>query len=373
MSTAATEAPPEILIPSLPNDIALQCLARVPRQYHPVLAAVSKPIRSLLSSPHFFAVRSSLNCSELLPYLRIHSQSDKTLSWSAVYGRRPNPNSDDNKTNIIIAPVPGLPDDCLDWSHNVAIGPKIYVFGGKTDRLFSTKVWIFDCRFHTWERGPSMPTALGCATKTVVFDGKIYVIRQWKMTGSWADVFDAVAGRWEALPSPVLEVYGKLVLGCAIRGGKVCIWMDKEELRFDPAMKTWEAFESRIGYGLDWNIEMCEVNGVLCCLDGYSGLIKGFDERIGGWKRLKFVNKGMRSYRRNLRMSNVGGRLVILESALLRNLEKTMGVWCVEIEVKKDKDGNLQGEVLWSEMVYSTCVCGTYRWPLLYNCMPVSL
>ncbi|EXC19723.1 hypothetical protein L484_008349 [Morus notabilis] len=28
----------EFLIPSLPNEIALQCLARVPRRYHPVLA-----------------------------------------------------------------------------------------------------------------------------------------------------------------------------------------------------------------------------------------------------------------------------------------------------------------------------------------------
>ncbi|EXC25521.1 hypothetical protein L484_009830 [Morus notabilis] len=48
--TITMSTTPEILIPSLPNDIFLQCLACVPRQYHPVLAAVAKPIRSLVSS-----------------------------------------------------------------------------------------------------------------------------------------------------------------------------------------------------------------------------------------------------------------------------------------------------------------------------------
>ncbi|EXC19714.1 F-box/kelch-repeat protein SKIP6 [Morus notabilis] len=387
--SATAEAPTEILIPSLPNDVALQCLARVPRQYHPVLATVSKPIRSLLSSQEFFAARSALNSTELLLYLLIRNQSGGPRSWLTVYGR-PNPNDDDggdNKSNIIIAPVPGVPDDWQDWSQYAVVVPRIYVFGGEIYGLSSPELWIFDCRFHTWERGPSMPTTVSdtfrpnrifCLKitplfKTVVLDGKIYVIGCWTVENSWVHVFDTVDRRWEAVPSPKLVVYGRPVVGCAIRGREVCVWLNKEELKFDPATKTWEVFESRTGYGLDWNTDVCEVNGVLYCYDRHSRLIKGFDERIGEWKKLKFVNKGMRSHWRSIRMGNVGGSLVIMGSARFRNLESTVGVWCVEIEVNKDGNEDLQGQVLWSEMVYSTQICSFGGWPLLYACVPVSL
>ncbi|GMN33472.1 hypothetical protein TIFTF001_004186 [Ficus carica] len=366
MSTTAatTEAPPAILIPSLPNDVALQCLARVPRQYHPVLAAVSKPIRSLISSPEFFAARSALNCTEILPYLRIRNGDCQAEGWFTIYGR-PNPNSDPD--NIIIAHIPGVvPDNDLDWSECAAVGPKIYVLGSRTH------VWIFDCRFHTWERGPSMPTALRGITKTVILGTKIFVIR-WPTEGTpWADVFDTVAGQWEALPSVKFTASHQMVGGCAVRGGKVCVWVAGEELRFDPETKAWEVLESGIGLGVHWGYQMCEVNGVLCCYDYHRGLIKCFDEITGVWKKLKFANKGLRGQWQRIRMSNVGGSLVVLGSAVLRNMGRTMAIWYLEIEVKKDQDGDFRGEVLWSVMVHSTRMWSLHMMPI-YTCTSVSL
>ncbi|EXC19724.1 F-box/kelch-repeat protein SKIP6 [Morus notabilis] len=375
MSTV-TEALPEILIPSLPNDVALQCLARVPRRYHRVLAAVSKPIRSVLSSPHFFAVRSSLNCTELLPYLRIRSRYCHTVGWFTVFGRRP----DDGKNDIIVAPVPGDPNDRLDWSNYAAVGPKIYVVGGISGDCYSTELWIFDCRFHTWERGPSMPTVQRCAAKTVVLDGKIYAIGCWTEENSWVNVFDTVDGRWEALPSPKLRVYGKEVDGCAIRGGKVCVWSEFEELKFDPATKTWEVFRSGVGSGLRWTTQICEVNGMLYCTENYKGMIKGFDERNGVWKEVKIVdNTGLLpNHLWKPWMVNVGGRLVIMGWKELQDqivnpeLDDKVGVWCAEIEVEKDGDGDFRGEVQWSEMVSSMRTWLADRAPLFYACVPVS-
>ncbi|CAL9080572.1 unnamed protein product [Musa textilis] len=47
-------------IPDLPDDIAVRCIARVPRSHHPALALVSRSWRSLLRSPLLSAVRSHL-------------------------------------------------------------------------------------------------------------------------------------------------------------------------------------------------------------------------------------------------------------------------------------------------------------------------
>ncbi|KAL4345795.1 hypothetical protein AHAS_Ahas11G0314100 [Arachis hypogaea] len=46
----------EGLIPSLPNDVALDCFARVSRSYHSNLSQVSKTVRSFFSSSLFYDV-----------------------------------------------------------------------------------------------------------------------------------------------------------------------------------------------------------------------------------------------------------------------------------------------------------------------------
>lgn len=102
-----------------------------------------------------------------------------------------------------------------------------------------------------------MPPARKFGARAVVHDGMIYVFGHVTTEGSWADVFDRVSGRWEALPSPELKVYNKSVEGCGIRGGKVCVWVNGEELRFDPVTKTWEVFR----LGMPWFSHICDVNG----------------------------------------------------------------------------------------------------------------
>ncbi|XP_024029357.1 F-box/kelch-repeat protein SKIP6-like [Morus notabilis] len=349
-------------------------LSGSPRRYHPVLAAVSKPIKSLLSSAHFFAVWSILNCTKLLPYLRFRNQHIVPTGLFTVYGR---PN-DNEKSKIIIALVPGVPNDCLYRSLYAAVGPKIYI-GGQTFGHSLTDVWILDCRFHTWDCGPSVPTVERGVLTTTVLDGKIYLIGMWTEEDSWVDVFDTVAGRWEAIPSPKLRAYGKEVVGCDIRGAKVCVWMAEEELRFDPPTKTWEVFESDIGLRLDWRTQTCEVNGVLYWSHDYQCVIKWFDEGIGVWKELKFRNHGgCPNDLLSPRMVNLGGRLVVmgwreLPGQIVTSIyEKKMEFCFEEIEVNKDEDGDLQGEV-WSEMVASMRKRLTANDIWFFACIPVSL
>lgn len=192
-------------------------------------------------------------------------------------------------------------------------------------------------------------------------------------------MFDTVTGSWEVLSSPELKVYNKSVAGCGIRGGKVCVWVNGEELRFDPVTKTWEVFR----LGMPWFSHICDVNGVLCCYDDHINTFKGFDEEGGVWKQLKLENGGFSNPSLNPNqllvywMANAGGRLVIM--GVLRDelgsseLEGRMGVWCVEIEVKKDTAGDFRGEVLWSLMVFSMRAWLFDRASSFNTCIPVSL
>ncbi|GMN33481.1 hypothetical protein TIFTF001_004183 [Ficus carica] len=313
---------------------------------------------------------SSRNCQTTsLCNVWLESQDSTTLSsrrpnfkperWFTLY-RRPNPNS--ATANFSMAPVRGIPNDRLELYKHAAVGPKIYLLSCKIGRKSSTKVWIFDCRFHKWERGPNMPTARKQGLRTIVLDAKIYAFGSLTSEGSWADMFDTVAGRWEAIPSPELTVYDKLVLGCGIRDGKVGVWVEGEELRFDPVSKTWEVFS----LVMPEFSHICEVSGVLCCCDVYIKEFKGLDERVGLWKEIKLVNGGFPNDFMMLQTLNVGGRSVIVGLGRI-------GICCAEFEVKQDRDnGDFFGEVLWSDMVYSMHKSLLYRLSL-FNTLLVLL
>ena len=69
------------------------------------------------------------------------------------------------------------------------------------------------------------------------------------------------------------------------------------------------------------------------------------------------------------------GRGDVHDEFAASELRAKMGIWCQEIEGKKngDEDGDFQGEVVWSEMVYSTRAWLVDGSPLFYACMPVCL
>ena len=59
-----TEQAQSPLICGLPDDIALICLARVPRKYHALLRCVSKRWRDLVSSEEWHAYRQKHKLDE---------------------------------------------------------------------------------------------------------------------------------------------------------------------------------------------------------------------------------------------------------------------------------------------------------------------
>ncbi|EXC19716.1 F-box/kelch-repeat protein SKIP6 [Morus notabilis] len=360
--------PTEVLIPFLPNDVALNLLARVPRQYHPILSAVSKPIRSAVSSPHFFSLRSLLNVTETVPYLRVRAfrgiHERPYDNWFAVH-RNPNPT---NNNLLKFAPVPRIPRDSeIRFSACAVVGPKIYVIGGRVIRTIedpqgrrygpSSDVWILDCRSHTWERGPSMRSPRALASAAVV-DGKIYVVGG-TQTALWAEVLDPTVGRWEDIPGP-LDGTDPELFNFQLVDGKISICLNSDEsnlieFRLNTTTKTWEV----VGNEFSPTSDICVVDGVSYSSFGRNvGKIERFDEKIGEWKELKGVEEGKPEYVFGHRQTliNLDGRLVVLfaEMRLEETIDPKMGkagLWCAEIDVTENGDGDWWGRVNWSDKV----------------------
>ncbi|KAH6771843.1 hypothetical protein C2S51_010247 [Perilla frutescens var. frutescens] len=110
------------LIPGLPDDVALSCLARVPRKYHPVLNCVSKRWRELVTSEEWFSYRQIHQLEETWIYSLCRDKSEQLCiyaldpeqfrrGWKQIHG------------------FPGsfLRRKCVGFE---VLGKKIYLFGG---------------------------------------------------------------------------------------------------------------------------------------------------------------------------------------------------------------------------------------------------
>lgn len=345
-TTTSSESAAE-LIPSLPDDVASNCLARIPRWYHPTLSIVSKPIRSLLSSPFFFTTRSLLNSTQHSLYLTIRSPENRS-TWFTLY-HNPKPTAQNDDVHLLV-PIPPLPLPAVGAAYVVA-GPDIYVLGGSINDAPSSNVWVLDCRFHTWRAGPPMRVAREFAAAGVV-DGKIYVIGgcvtdSWSRSEYWAEALDLDTGVWEAVPSPI-EVRGKWMHASAVIGGRVYALADRGGVAYDPRTRVWEGVEKRLDMG--WRGRACVVHGMLYCYD-YLGKIRGFDSKNRVWKELKGVEKRLPKFLCGATMANVGEKLLVLWET--KAIGKSVEIWGAEIEVEENGDGELWGNIDWSQKLLS--------------------
>ncbi|CAM8880789.1 unnamed protein product [Rhodiola kirilowii] len=334
---------PELqLFPSLPDDIGIQCLARTLRSIHPISSLVCKSWRSVLKSPIFFDTRSALNSTEHLIHLNIRTNAN--FNWFALLDRQ-NPKS--------IYQLPPLPSNSLVGAAFAAIGSNIYVIGGSYGNVSSRNVWIFDCRFNSWESGPMMRIGREFAAAGVV-DGKLYVmggclVDTWAKGTNWAEVFDPETQKWTALWSPV-EIRSKWMHASAVIDNKVYALADRGGIVYDPKAKSWEPVQMQLDLG--WRGRASVIDNVLYCYD-YLGKIRGFDMEDNAWKEVKGLDSGLPKFLSGATMANRDGRLVVVWEGV-RSARKVSEIWCAEIVVwKEDTNSELRGAIDWSDVVLS--------------------
>ncbi|XP_021752237.1 F-box/kelch-repeat protein At2g44130-like [Chenopodium quinoa] len=262
----------EQLIPGLPDDLAMECLLRVPITSHPSLRLVSHLWKSTVSHPSFFSNRRLARFAENHVFLIQPQSPPPPLPVAEDKSLLEEFESDDSNKQV----VNGSPllynlnvfntnnDEwrCLagvtipTFSQCVVLPAvrKLVVLGGWDPATLEpvSRVLVLDLAVGTWREGSPMPTArsfFACAAagpSTVYVagghDGQKNALRS-------AEAYDAVADKWKALP-PMAEErdesYGLSLTNeekfCVISGyGTESQGRFRPDAEvFDPESNTWE-------------------------------------------------------------------------------------------------------------------------------------
>ncbi|XP_042450184.1 F-box/kelch-repeat protein At2g44130-like [Zingiber officinale] len=198
------------LIPGLPNDVALDCLARVPHRFHPGLRLVSRGWRNLLTAPCFHQHRERIEATEDLIFL-VQALLGKnsggggekgdgaTVSSPEAYGLSIY-NATDGSWHRLATPKP-IPL----FAQVAAVDGKLVVMGGWDPVTLDpvTEVRVLDLKRGEWRIGASMVVArsfFACAAVA----GKVYVAGghdAWKNALQGAEAYDVEEDRWLDLPA----------------------------------------------------------------------------------------------------------------------------------------------------------------------------
>lgn len=200
-----------------------------------------------------------------------------------------------------------------------------------------------------------------------VVGGKVYVIGgclvdNWARSMNWAEVLDPMIGSWAPVPSPI-DVKDKWMHASAVLGDKIYAMADRGGVVFDPVECTWDGVITELDLG--WRGRAVVVDGVLYCYD-YLGKIRGFDVEEKMWRELKGVEKNLPKFLCGATMANLGGNLFVVWES--KGDDKEMNILCSEIEIQKDRLGELWGSIVWSDMILSIPNGSS-----IVNCLPVRL
>ncbi|XP_023635331.1 putative F-box/kelch-repeat protein At5g38680 isoform X3 [Capsella rubella] len=313
-------APESNSILSLPDDLLMNCVARVSILYYPTLSLVSKSFRSLLASPDLYKTRSLLDRTESCPYVCLRLQSRENPSWFTLC-RKPdqaltNMKKKPKPSGYVLAKVSIAHPPPLQSSSLVAVGSNIYNIGG-SNPTSSSSLSKFDCMSHTWSEAPSSPVEMFTASAGVL-DGKIYVVGSCEDEDSKSlkDTFEVFAynpkeGKWHQVI--------------------MCDYTDSNAY--------------------------CEIENVLYSVDKlfYGIEFKWYDTEVSRWRRMEgLVLPGTPTH--HVRLANYGGKMAVLWEWEEEHLTYSWGgdkkkIWCAVITLERRKNRGIWGKVEWFDHV----------------------
>ncbi|XP_018461537.1 F-box/kelch-repeat protein At4g38940-like [Raphanus sativus] len=268
----AEKQPPSDPITSLPEDVAFDILARVPRRDYPTVSLVSKLFRSLVSSPEVYARRSSLGCAEHCLYVSVRNveNSDIRLYTRSIGHHR-------------LALIPGHP--ALPCCRSVvAVGSRIYVFGGVK---MTSSAFSIDCRSHTVQPLPSMPFPM-CEPVAAFMDGRIYVFG---CDDFYSESKNTETQTWEpemTTKTPTGMEIVNLRKDAVVMGGKMYMRNHRKSFVYDPKESKWGTDE--VLHSKPWG-KACVVDDVLYYQDSRKNKLRWYDPKQRCWGVVKGVEE----------------------------------------------------------------------------------
>ncbi|XP_058094420.1 F-box/kelch-repeat protein SKIP20-like [Magnolia sinica] len=250
------------LIPGLPDEIALDCLARVPYRFHSVLKSVCRGWNDLLADSSFYHYRKISHRGEDLVCLVQAVVTKESAVESApkdkavtrhippVYGLSIYNATDDTWRRVMpLAPI--LPAGIPMFCQCVAVSGKLVLIGGWDPATLDSVADVFVCDFVRgggWRRGAPMSVARSFFACAAV-GSTIYVAGghdNQKNALRSAEAYDVESDTWRDLPPMADERDECQGLACKGRFWVVSGYRTEAQGRFDsgaecydPVSDTW--------------------------------------------------------------------------------------------------------------------------------------
>lgn len=336
------------LIPSLPDELSVQIIARLPRICYFNVRLVSRKWKATVMSPELFKLRQEIGTTEEWLYMLTKVEEDKLL-WHALdpLSKRwqrlpmmPRVVYDEGSTKgssalwmwSMLGPSIRIADFIRGWlGHKSsfdqmplcgcavgAVDGCLYVLGGFSRASAMKCVWKFDPIQNAWVEVPAM--SMGRAyCKTGILNDKLYVVggvsqgRGGLTPLQSAEVFDPSTGIWSQVPNMpfskaqvlptafLADMLKPIATGLTSYMGRLCVpqslyswpfFVDVGGEIYDPETNSWNEMPNGMGDG--WPARQAGtklsvvVDGELYAFDPSSSLdsgkIKVYDQKEDAWK-----------------------------------------------------------------------------------------
>ncbi|WOK97624.1 F-box/kelch-repeat protein [Canna indica] len=336
------------LIPSLPHEVSLEILARVPRICYLNMKMVSRNWKAAIIGSELYQLRKELGRTEEWLYILTKVEEDKLAchALDPLSGRwqklPPMPTAAcEEKTQMgfsglclqnvmdssikiadIIRGWLGRRDASLKMQTcgcaSGAVDGCLYVLGGFSRSSATKCVWRYDPCANLWHEASPMTTGRAFC-KTSLLDNKLYVVGGIsRVRGGFtplqsAEVYDPQRDLWTQMPSmpfskaklsptPFLaELLKPVAIGVTSYRGRLCVpqslyswplFVDVRGEIYDPGTNTW--VEMPAGMGEGWPAKQAGtklsavLNNELYALDPFGSLdggqLKVYDHQDDAWK-----------------------------------------------------------------------------------------
>ncbi|EOA15838.1 hypothetical protein CARUB_v10007504mg [Capsella rubella] len=347
---------------SLPEDLVLSIIARVPILFYPILSLVSKSFRTLVASPSLYKARSLLGRRESRLYVCVDvcDYYKNGPSWFTLCRKPDGTSSSSNKEDVksgdyVLARVPIPHSPWVASMSLVAVGSDIYnVSALEPHSRSSSSVSILDCTSHTWRQGPSLPVELFRVSATLL-DQKIYVAglcEEEEEDGSDSKknslaVLDTKTHVCDVVPVPRSLGNGRDVSLSTCVGGKVSLVIGSNVVDYNPTQGSWEEVGDSMPVYMRSRC-FCKVDDVLYSCS-YDRVLRWYDPEARTWNHVKGL-VGLPKLPRGTfaGMADYGGKLAVLWHQICFDREM---LWCVQIALERPNTCEIWGNVEWRARV----------------------
>ncbi|CAN7116442.1 unnamed protein product [Brassica rapa subsp. narinosa] len=328
------------LIPSLPDDVTVDIVARVPRSHYPTLSLVSKKFRKLIASPKLYKRRSQLGITQHCLYALLRNRDTGDCRFYILHRKL-------NSSNRLVI-VRSLSPVSYRGSF-VSVGSKVYVFND-VDAL------CIDCASHTAQPIPDMPQRISATPMPSrvanVIDGKVYLIGDSRFTFdrgvSWRKtvmVLDAETQTWEPVIRKEDMRVGPLWSDAVVMEDKICMRGIRESysIVYDPKENKWEMNE--VLNSKDWE-GGCVVDDVLYYLDCSDKALRAYDPKQSRWSVVYGLDEFLAAETTQSKWANAvkcGEKKLAL--FFLKTHDGKKVICCAEIALERRQGGEIWGKM----------------------------